>query len=163
MLSLNNLVLMLYSNEKASLVRLGCVSVSLYVKLVNTGKVNIATLNSIVPHIKRKTPTASCLLSLAHAQNVSVSLKCHSNTDTDTQIWANGKECGEVSTGIYWNGMQIVFFYFQNMMGTHGLDFESEFGDAFAGGCASGLGWFLYGATLSHLFLSKTTLSSLLS
>lgn len=108
MLSLNNLVLMLYSNEKASLVRLGCVSVSLYVKLVNTGKVNIATLNSIVPHIKRKTPTASCLLSLAHAQNVSVSLKCHS--DTDTQIWANGKECGEVSTGIYWNGMQNSFF-----------------------------------------------------
>jgi len=50
-----------------------------------------------------KTPIGSCLLSLAHAQNVKESVKCHShtNTDTDAQIWANGKECGEVSTGIY--------------------------------------------------------------
>lgn len=41
--------------------------------------------------------------------------------------------------------------------------FESEIGDAFAGACASGLGSFLYGAACSCVFLSKTTLSSLLS
>jgi len=41
--------------------------------------------------------------------------------------------------------------------------FETEIGDAFAGGCASGLGLFLYGAAFSCMFLSKTTLSSLLS
>lgn len=41
--------------------------------------------------------------------------------------------------------------------------FVSEFGDAFAGGCATGLGWFLYGAACSCGFLSKTSLSSLLS
>jgi len=41
--------------------------------------------------------------------------------------------------------------------------FETEIGDAFAGGCASGLGLFLYGAAFSCMFLSKTTLSSAVS
>lgn len=122
-------------------------------------------LNSAFPH-KWKPPAASCLLSLAHAQNVNVSVNSHlhTNTDTDTPIWANGEECVEVSTGIYWNSVQNSFLILRTWRTPmSSAYFVSEFGDAFAGGCATGLGWFLYGAACSCGFLSKTTLSSLLS
>lgn len=123
-------------------------------------EISLELLKSTFPH-KWKTPAASCLLQFGSCSKCQcVSEKSFTHRHTDLGKW-RGMWWGQ---GIYWNGVQNSFLIlrtWRTLMSS--AYFVRVCKDAFAGGCATGLGWVLYGAACSCVFLSKTTLSSLLS